>query len=406
MSESAPQARRVLLVAYGSGHVRMLIPVARALQDQGVAVQVLGLTTAAAVVRDAGLPLLQFKDFVQPGDEAALAYGERLLQQMGPVADADETRAYLGLSYADLVAERGEREAAEQYAQLGRQAFLPLNTLLRILQRVQPDAVVVTNSPRAERAAAVAARQLGIPCLCLVDLFAIDEVRWIGQPGYADRVCVLNSAVRDFLVAAGRRPADIVVTGNPAFDALCQPQTRADGQRLREQQGWSGKRVVLWPTQVEPPVHPWDGTPGDVSLPERALAQLQRWAMAHDDAVLCVRARAGETPPTLVDHPHVRLTGQDWPLAPLLHACDAVATLSSTVGLEGYLTGARVLQVTGSVFDHAMPLFRYGLADATTSVDGLADALSGLLHSAQRRPPVLGEPAAERVAREVRALLA
>ena len=66
--------KKVLFACYGSGHVRMVIPVARELQDSGRAqVQVLGLTTAAQVVRDAGLPLLQVKDFVRPGDAAALA---------------------------------------------------------------------------------------------------------------------------------------------------------------------------------------------------------------------------------------------------------------------------------------------------------------------------------------------
>jgi hypothetical protein len=67
-------------------------------------------------------------------------------------------------------------------------------------------------------------------------------------------------------------------------------------------------------------------------------------------------------------------TGQDWPLAPLLHAVDLVATLTSTVGLEGHLAGARLVQVQGSVFDAAMPLGRFGIADAVVPVDGLSAA--------------------------------
>ena len=43
--------KKVLFVCYGSGHVRMVLPLAQALQASGRAqVQVLGLTTAAAVV--------------------------------------------------------------------------------------------------------------------------------------------------------------------------------------------------------------------------------------------------------------------------------------------------------------------------------------------------------------------
>lgn len=368
--------KKVLFVCYGSGHVRMVVPVARALKDAGSAqVRVLGLTTAAPVVRAAGLPLLQFKDFAEARDEAALARGRELVAAMGTVEDAAESEAYLGMCYSDLEAEVGPEVARRRYAQLGRQAFLPVRTLIRILQRVRPDLVVVTNSPRAERAAVLAATQLGIPSVCMVDLFAVDEVRWIAAPDYAQRVCVLNEGVREFLLAAGRRPHEVVVTGNPAFDALGDPLVIRQGQELRRQRGWGGHRVVLWPNQSEPSIHPFDGSPGDPQLPERVLARLADWVARNDDAVLCVRPRAGEPAPALAARDRVVLTGQDWPLPPLLHAVDTVVTLTSTVGLEGHLCGARLIQVLGSVFEEAMPLARFGVADAAVPLEGLEQAL-------------------------------
>ncbi len=368
--------KKVLFACYGSGHVKMVVPVARALREQGLAeVQVLGLTTAADVVRAAGLPLLQVKDFLRPADERALAHGRRLCAGMGSVADPDETAAYLGLSYAELEDAVGPEEAGRRYARDGRQAFLPLKLLERIVGEVEPDLVFATNSPRAERAAIVAARARGIPAVCLVDLFAVDEVRWIGQPGYADAVCVLNEDVRRFLVAAGRQPGEVRVTGNPAFDRLNDPAQVGAGAALRRIQRWEGRRVVLWPEQAEPAVHPFDGRPGDPTLPERAREALLDWVALNPDAVLCVRPRAGEAPPPLPVSPQVRLTGQDWPLASLLHAVDAVVTLTSTVGLEGHLAGARLVQVTGSVFDEAMPLGRFGIADETVPVEGVVAAV-------------------------------
>ena len=390
--------KKVLFVCYGSGHVRMALPVAAALRKRGLAqVEVLGLTTAAAVVRDAGLPLLQFKDFVESGDEPALARGRELVAGLQSVEDAQESAAYLGLSYADLEAETGTDEAQRRYAQLGRQAFLPVRTLTRILQRTAPDLVVVTNSPRAERAAAIAAGRLGIPCVCIVDLFAIDEVRWIGAVDYARRVCVLNEQVRDFLLAAGRSPEQVVVTGNPAFDALLAPATVERGRQLRQRQGWHGRRVVLWPTQVEPVVHPFDGRPGDPQLPQQVLARLAAWTLAQPDAVLCVRPRAGETPPALPASDRILVTGQDWALPELLHAVDTVATLTSTVGLEGHLCGARLIQVLGSVFEPAMPLARFGIADAAVPVDGLEAALDRWTRAPRRQGGTTAGSAAERV---------
>jgi hypothetical protein len=398
--------KKVLFVCYGSGHVRMVLPVARALQASGRAnVQVLGLTTAAAAVREAGLPLLQVKDFVEPSDQAALLHGERLAAGLGAVADPDETKAYLGLSYAELEDEHGAEAAAQRYAQDGRQAFLPVRLLERILRRVGPDLVVATNSPRGERAAILAARRLGLPAVCIVDLFAIDEVRWIGQPGYADRICVLNEHVRDFLLQAGRQPGEVVVTGNPAFDALHDPAVVAVGRSLRRQHGWDGRRVLLWPVQDEPQRHPFDGRPGDPSLPGRVLQALVEWTLARPDTVLCVRARSGQTLPQLPDSPQVLATGQDWPLHPLLHAVDAVVTLTSTVGLEGRLAGARLVQVQGSVFDDAMPLARFGLADATVPLPGLGDALDQATRGARHPAVEAGSAATPKVLAELLAFL-
>jgi hypothetical protein len=387
--------KKVLFACYGSGHVKMVLPVAQALRESGRAeVRVLGLTTAAAAVREAGLPLLQFKDFVRPQDAAGLAQGRRLAAGMSAVVDLDETVAYLGLSFTDLVAACGPEEAERRYAREGRQAFLPVPTLERILREVQPDLVVATNSPRAERAAITAARRLGLPAVCIVDLFAIDEVRWIGEAGYADRVCVLNDAVRDFLVAAGRSPQEVVTTGNPAFDAVCAPQTSAAGRAMRERQGWQGKRVLLWAAQEEPAVHPFDGRPGDPGLPGRVLEALAAWTERHPDAILCVRPRAGQPPPQLAGE-RIVVTGQDWPLHPLLHAVDVVVTLTSTVGLEGHLAGARLVQVLGSVFDGAMPLARFGIADAAVPLPGLAEALDRASRL-PRRPVDESEGAAAR----------
>lgn len=392
--------KKVLFVCYGSGHVRMVVPVAQALRDAGLAqVQVLGLTTAAPVVRGAGLPLAQFKDFIEPGDEDALAQGRELAAAIGPLDDPAESEAYLGLCHAELEAEVGPDEARRRYARLARQAFLPVRTLERILRRLQPDLVVVTNSPRAERAAVIAARGLDIPAVCMVDLFAVDEVRWIGAADYAQKVCVLNEGVREFLVAAGRRPEQVVVTGNPAFDALLDPGNARQGRELRRRQGWEGDRVVLWPSQAEPAIHPFDGTPGDPALPGRVLEQLGQWVARNQDAVLCIRPRAGEPGPVLPAGGRVVVTGQDWALPPLLHAVDAVVTLTSTVGLEGHLCGARLVQVLGSVFEPAMPLARFGVADAAVPLEALHPALDRWTREPRRATGQAAEAATPRVLR-------
>ncbi len=390
--------KKILFVCYGSSHVAMTVPVARAVQEAGLAeVLVLGLTTAAPVVLAAGLPLVQVKDFLRPGDAAALARGRELLASLGPVDDEEESAAYLGLSYEELSLEQGEQAAAERYAENGRQAFLPRALMSRILTAVRPDLLVATNSPRAERAAVLAAGTLGIPAVCMIDLFAIDEVRWIGQPGYAQRLCVLNEHVKQFLVAAGRRADEITVTGNPALDALMNPALPAQGAALRKASGWEGKCVLLWPVQDEPAIHPFNGKPGNPGLPARLLAVLCEWVLRHPDVVLCVRPRPGGPAPVLPDQPRFCITGQDWPLSPLLHAVDAVVTLNSMVGLQGHLAGARLIQVLGSCFDEAMPLARFGIADAEVTLEALPAALDHWSAAARRETPAAAAAATPRV---------
>lgn len=90
-------------------------------------------------------------------------------------------------------------------------------------------------------------------------------------------------------------------------------------------------------------------------------------------------------------HERIVITGQELALPALLHACDLVVTLTSTVGLEGHLAGCRLVQVTGSVFDEAMPLLRYGIADDAVPLGALTTALdrwtTAPRHTAQNLTP-------------------
>jgi hypothetical protein len=357
---------RVLFVTYGGGHVSMVVPVMQAMAEQGfMEGTVLALTSAAATTRAAGLPTLQFRDFTQVGDAAALAWGSELASTIDPGGrvDAEETRAYLGLSFQDLVTAHGLDRGQAMYAQYGRHCFLPVPTMRRIVRAVMPDAIVITNSPRAERAAGLVARELGIPALCVNSMFAIDEMAWLGNPMFCDRICVLNEGVRDRFIAAGRRPEQVVVTGNPAFDALAAPALKAAGARLRQQFPVDTRQVLLWASQPEYESHPTaPDLIGDPELPKRILAKMLYWAGAAPGRHLIVRPHPNEH----IDNPNLPFATLVPPsqcsVAVALHASDAVATITSTVALEGHAIGLPVLQVRGSIFDHSMPLHSMGLA--------------------------------------------
>lgn len=396
-----------LFVAYGGGHVAMVVPVALRAQALGLCEPlVLALTTAGPVARAAGLKTVGFNDFTLPEDQPWLARGARMAAQLtnAPV-DAAESAAYLGLSFADLAADQGVDQAQADYDAHGRAAFLPVRFLERVLTEVRPQLVCATNSPRAERAAVLAARRLGIPAACLVDLFAVDERRWIGRAGFADRVCVLNEAVRQSLLAMERRADEVLVTGNPAFDRLQVPPDPQRVAAIRQRLGHPGRRVLLWASHVEPASHPWrPGAVGDPLMPRRVLDALVAHLAARHDWVLAVRPHPSEEAPALPALDHVVLTGQDWPLAELLHASDAVCTLTSTVGLEAHLLGKPVVQVAGSLFEDAAPYAAMGIAVPAT-LASLGQVIDGLpAPGAAATAPA--EAAADRVVHVLRGLAA
>ena len=345
----------------------MLLPVFNKLCNQEVYdCDYLALTTAGNVLEGARVPYLGFKDLIEPGDEQALAYGRELV---GEASDSmavpyEEGIAYMGLSFWDLVQRYGAEEADRIYRdEGGRQAFYPITPLRRFLDKKQPDLVVTTNSPRAEQAAIDAATELGITSVCVVDLFAFQEVRWIGQPGFATRVCVLSEFVRQMMVDAGRGEDEVVVTGNPAFDNLSSVRNSNAGQSFRVKKGWrDDEQVVLWASNVEPKVHPFSQIEGDPELPRQVEAQLLQLIQQHNNIRVVFRPHPNDPyrPDTLPDRAEVSTSAED--LDTLLAAVDCVVVLSSTVGLQAALMGKPLVNIKLSIFSRDAPYDDMGLS--------------------------------------------
>lgn len=443
------RAQRILAVAYGGGHIAMMLPVLRALRSRqpNLDITLLALTTAARVARDAGETPLGYADLLHllsPEEQAqSLALGRAL--QPGnthPDIPEAETVAYLGINAWDLQQQLGVAAADALLAAKGRQGFHPLHFFRRIVAHLRPDLVLATNSPRSEYAAVDAATEAGIPSLAMLDLFALGapppearertsppegEQKPRGGPSafvgdafaarkrYPSRVCVLSEAVRDNLIRAGWPPGRIAITGNPAFDALNAPQTRAAGLALRAELGAPQRTLILLALQPEPATHPASpGRQGDPLLPERVLQACIDSVRPQPDWTLIVRPHPSQPTPTLRHDPQLRLSLPSEPLHPLLHAVDVVITGTSTVALEAHLAGRRVLQLLDSIAAPAMPYLALGVADAACHLTDLPQTLAALLaqpepdHIAANADTAAGasNTAADRVAQQALDLLA
>ncbi len=382
-----------LFVSYGGGHVKALLPVAQRVRDLGLAHPVyLALTTAADVVRDAGIDVVGFNDFIEPGDEAALLKGEELVAQLQvQAAERDESIAYLGLSYIDMEQRLGVEEAARQYRQYGRQAFLPQGILERVIRKLSPQLVVATNSPRAEQAAIQAAGQLRIPCACLVDLLGIWERDLIARPDYADALCVLNDSVAQGIVRAGRPATQVHATGNPAFDSLHDTTITDAGAAIRREAGWQGLHVCLYASSPEPVGIPGVVGTGDPQFPRRIEIALVGAVQANPGLALFVRRHPSEAPADEVRalaHPRIRVSERSMPLHAAIHASDEVIVTVSTVGVEANMAGKAVTQVRGSILDHLSPYLELGIAQRQVELADVASAYAAgapVLHPTRAR---------------------
>jgi hypothetical protein len=406
---------KVLFVSYGGGHVEMCLPVMRALREAvpGCEVQILALTTAAAVARRAGEQPLGYRDFCNgPEGEQALAYGEQLLaDQQHPEVAREESLAYLGLNFLEWVQALGEREAWAQWRTAGRQGFRPVKLMRRILSELKPDVVVATNSPRSEQAALLAASTLGIPTLSMVDLFALPGDPYRERRVHADRITVLSEGTRRNLVESGVPAERIVVTGNPAFDELAGTQAREAALRFREERGWGERPIVLWAGHMEP--EDADARWAGAGLGQAVQDALLQWTLAQPEACLAIRYHPNEwhrfTMPARHERVHWSQPDRE-PLLPVLAASDVVVVQATTVGAQAHAAGKQVLGLAFSplVQRSGMDYGRLGLGTRVTDLDTLPALVEQQLAAARRDATPAGPrgTAAQQVAREIAALAA
>ncbi len=325
--------------------------------QKGWTVHFLALTTAYEKARHSRLQVWQARDLVADGEEEILDLGSEIAGEVpdhGPVS-AQETYAYHGLGFHDLITQLGREKAEARYRERGRVAFEHGELARRIIAQVRPDIVLTTNSPRAEKAIIDTAQLQGIPAVVLNDTLASESNHWLHDPDYADRICVLSGPVRDVLIRSGHNPSKIVVTGNPAFASA------AELRKDRAASSGSGSRRVLYASQPLPAE--------DAEHKQRVITELHRIAAKREDLELRVRL-----------HPNEQARAAAGPtLAEDLLAADIVITHGSTVGIEAALAGIPVVLQMGSQIARQCRFEEYGIAMANEDVTELEMAIDRAL---------------------------
>lgn len=359
-----------------------MLPVIRALRERNPALHVdlLALTTAAHEARRQGFEVLGYRDFSHWYDTAVLLrHAQPFLEgTRHPLIDEQETIAYLGINLEELSRRLGPAAAATRFAELGRWAFEPVNFMKRVLQQLGSDVVVTTNSPRSEQAAIDAAAELGIPSVCMVDLFSPAGDPFLNRSRYADALTTIGEIGKKNLVAAGIAPERIHITGSPAFDSLFSPCHREDALADRRKLGWNGLKVILWPGHLEqlPPGMGTVENPGE--FPREAERVLRDYVMRREDAALIVRYHPNHVSQFQIQSDQERVL---WSDATSRHAhrdiqlCDIAVIQATTVGLEAAIAGKSVISLDHSPSRHVFPASELGVSRGVSSFDDLPAAL-------------------------------
>ena len=370
--------KKIVFVTYGGGHVNMLLPVIKQLQKRpDLDLVVLGLTTAGATLKQNNIPYIGFKDLLADDNDYAREWGKNLVNKddLHPAISYQESVAYMGLSYVDLEIEHGIKKAAEIFANYGRQAFNPLTTMTAFLQSQSPDLLVATSAPRTERAAINAASSLNIASICISDLFAINEVKWLKKSAYATKVCVLSDTVKQRLVEHGRAEQDIIVTGNPVFDCLSKYKNKT--QFYKNQFGFTDvHKVILWASQSEPISHPFSDKVGDPLLPRNIEHTLIQIANNNPKWHIVFRAHPSEKIAYKNLPNNVSISRPSDNLHELLSAIDIVVTILSTVGLEAIILGKPLITIDLSISTKYISYSKMGLSYGVSDLSQLEEALT------------------------------
>lgn len=369
--------KNLLFVCYGGGHAAMLLPVIKILiTNNSVNLTILALTTAKKFFDKHNIKTFGFSDYTFLVDSSFHTYGQKLVTDeiSSHLVSVQESIAYHGINIIDLIAQFGEEEAFKAYSNHKRQSFHPINFMYSLLTFLKTDLVVATNSPRSEKAVINAAKMLCIPSVCLVDLFALQEYKWIANNNFGSKVCVLNETVSDFLISKGRNSSDIIVTGNPAFDEINCISNQVSGKNFKKSLG-EEFRVIFFASQVEPSKHPFNDKIGDPTLPRKIEKSLRRFVKNNSNYKLLIRYHPSEVI-KFVEQDRVLLA--DFELYDAIHASEIVVVMSSTVGLESYYAGKHVISIDCSIFTEDAPFSKMGISNGIKEIDDLPIYLSNL----------------------------
>ena len=244
---------KVLFVSYGGGHINIINEVIKEIiKYKNIDFKVLALTTAY----DKSVSLFSnkyikkisdYKDLFKKDIEKINYYGSLILEDNYNASSGiskEDTLIYLGLSMFELVQTHGEQKAFDLYNKKKRQAFLPIKTMKKILEYEGISLVVTTTSPRFEEASLIAANELGIETIQILDLFG--ELYPLPR---ANHIICMNNYISESLKKQGLIENKYYHFGQPAIEKTVKNILSVDKIIIKNKLELNSNKTLLYATQ-------------------------------------------------------------------------------------------------------------------------------------------------------------
>ena len=222
--------KKIFMTCYGGGHAEIIKEVYKNLVNiSGIEITILALTTSKYKFEQEKIPYKLITDYYNKEEKFIYELGKSfcISNDIDTSIGEDETYLYHGYALYELEKKYSKEKIKEGFKKFGRAIFLPIQFMERVLKNENPNLVITTNSPRYEKAALIAAKNLGIISLSIEDLFGVEYKQLTVDIAsffeninyniiYGDYLCVLTDEAKNNLNR--EKVNKVFVTGNPSFD--------------------------------------------------------------------------------------------------------------------------------------------------------------------------------------------
>ena len=211
----------ILLISYGGGHIAIISRIYNFIINNGLDAKILPLTTAVSYCIKNSIEYLKIEELFDT-ENLDPSYKDKIIEIAKENHNEEmnfpftHTLAYYAIGLSQLFSEKGYKAGLNYYKKKGRQSFLPTNFADKLINEINPKAIITTNVPRME----LAFRKVGMARK--IKVFAIDDLNgYFGDIDsiYSDFVFVdnVNSVKR---VKTYKKSGEVIVSGNPVFDDI------------------------------------------------------------------------------------------------------------------------------------------------------------------------------------------